>query len=57
MSCVGCYNGCGTPTPDKCVKYTGVDITFLGSTTPDICTNDPLYKVEQVLITKIQSIL
>lgn len=57
MSCDSCFNGCGTPTSDKCVKYTGPDITFLGSTQPDICTNDPLYKVEQVLFAKIQSIL
>lgn len=57
MSCNNCFNGCGTPTSDKCVKYTGPDITFLGSTQPDICTNDPLYKIEQILFTKIQGIL
>jgi microcystin-dependent protein len=57
MSCQGCFNGCGTPVPDKCVKYTGPDISFPNSTTPDICTNDPLYKVEEVLISKITALI
>jgi hypothetical protein len=52
MSCTNCYDGCGTPVPDACVKYTGQDIPLFG-----LCTGDPLSKVEEVLINKLTSAL
>lgn len=52
MSCKNCYDGCGTPVPDSCVKYTGQDIPLFG-----ICTGDTISKVEQSIITKLGSVL
>jgi len=48
MSCENCYNGCPDPTPDKCVKYTGIDIEAL-----DISTGDPLSLVLDKMTTAI----
>lgn len=45
MSCNGCYGGCVEIIPDKCIKYTGVDITTLG-----ISNGDNLLSVEQKII-------
>ena len=49
MSCTDCFNGCGTPMPDTCVKYTGPDISALG-----ITSGDPLSKVEEILLNMVQ---
>lgn len=51
-NCSNCYNGCGSITSDKCVKYTGVDVPLLG-----IQNGDSLSYVEQALITFITSTL
>lgn len=48
MSCTDCFNGCGTPTPDTCVKYTGPDVPLLG-----IQTGDPISKTEESIINKL----
>jgi len=48
MACENCYNGCPDPTPDKCVKYTGIDIEAL-----DISTGDPLSLVLDKMTTAI----
>jgi len=48
MSCDSCFNGCGTPTPDACVIYTGLDSPLLG-----IKTGDPLSKLEAEIISKL----
>lgn len=51
--CKNCYNNCGdTKTSDKCVKTTLPDDEDFG-----ICTGDPLYDVELILIEKIKSAL
>ena len=44
MSCTNCFSGCVETTSDKCVKYTGVDISFLS-----IHTGDPLEAVEKAI--------
>jgi len=46
MICSNCYNGCTSVISDKCVRYTGVDITLLG-----IKNGDSLSYVEQALAT------
>jgi microcystin-dependent protein len=48
MSCQGCFNGCGTITPDTCVRYTGDSIPLLG-----INNGDPVSKVEEAIIDKV----
>ena len=45
MACAGCFSGCSEITPDKCVRYTGADITALG-----ISNGDNLLSVEQKII-------
>jgi microcystin-dependent protein len=45
MSCNNCFNGCADIVSDKCVKYTGIDIPFLG-----ITNGDTLLHVEEALI-------
>lgn len=45
MSCTGCFGGCAEITPDKCIKYTGADISDLG-----ISNGDTLLSVEQKII-------
>lgn len=51
--CNDCYNNCGGNTiSDKCVVYTGPDITFLG-----ISTGDSLSQLEAALIAQIESLL
>lgn len=52
MSCTNCYNNCSEITPDKCVRYTGADISALG-----IQNGDTLLSVEQKLITYLLSAL
>lgn len=53
MACAECYSNCGgAVTSDKCVKYTGPDIEFLG-----IETGDQLSQVEAALIEKLESSL
>lgn len=52
MSCTNCYNGCVDITPDKCVRYTGLDSVPLG-----IETGDTLLAVEQALIDTVVSFL
>lgn len=52
MSCTNCYNGCVQTTPDKCVRYTGVDSVALG-----IENGDNLFTVEQILISNVVSFL
>lgn len=42
MSCKNCFNGCTEVTSDKCVRYTGEDISELG-----ISNGDTLLSVEQ----------
>lgn len=48
MSCTNCFNGCGTPVPDTCVKYTGDPIPLLG-----VDTGDPLSKLEEEIVNKL----
>jgi len=48
MSCTDCFNGCGTPVPDTCVRYTGADIPLLG-----VETGDPLSKLEEEIVNKL----
>lgn len=51
--CKDCFNNCGDDIiSDKCVKYTGPDITFL-----DICTGDNLSLVEAAIIAKLETSL
>ena len=52
MSCTDCYNGCPEIQPDTCIKYTGPDFPALG-----ITQYDPLYKVENIILTKLTSVL
>ncbi len=48
MSCQNCFGNCNDQlTSDKCVKYTGPDLTCL-----DICNGASLYEVLQVLSIK-----
>ena len=51
MSCTNCFNGCTETTSDKCVKYTGNSITFLG-----ISTGDTLLAVENAITTYLASV-
>lgn len=44
MECTNCFSGCVSTTSDKCVKYTGTDITFLG-----ISSGDTLSSVEKAI--------
>jgi microcystin-dependent protein len=44
MECTNCFSGCVSTTSDKCVKYTGTDITFLG-----ISSGDTLNSVEKAI--------
>lgn len=50
MSCTDCFNGCAGTTPDKCVKYTGVNVPEL-----NIEKGDSLFSVEDNIILKILS--
>jgi hypothetical protein len=52
MSCTNCYNGCVEITPDKCVRYTGLDSVPLG-----ISNGDNLLLVEEALISNVVSFL
>jgi hypothetical protein len=52
MSCTNCYNGCVEITPDKCVRYTGLDSIPLG-----ISNGDSLLLVEEALIENVVSFL
>jgi len=45
MACKDCFNNCGDPLPDKCVKYTGEDIPLF-----DICKGDPLSLLNKAII-------
>jgi hypothetical protein len=49
MSCTNCFDGCGTPMPDDCVRYTGANVPLLG-----ISTGDPISKVEASIIAKLE---
>ena len=51
-SCKDCFNNCDKPTSDKCVKYTGPEIEFLG-----ICTGDPLSELEAAIIEKLKDLI
>lgn len=50
--CTGCYNGCTEIYSDKCVRYTGNDITFLG-----IETDMPLAEVEEKITDYLAQVL
>lgn len=50
--CTDCYNNCFPALTDKCVKYTGGNIPLF-----DICTGDPLSKLEDVIVEKLLSAL
>ena len=52
MSCTDCFKGCVETTSDKCVKYTGNDITFL-----DIHTGDSLEAVEKAITDYLATVL
>ena len=52
MACNNCYNGCVETTSDKCVRYTGENVTSLA-----IENGDNLFTVEQALINTIVSFL
>jgi microcystin-dependent protein len=52
MACVDCFNGCGDPTSDKCVKYTGENIPLF-----DICKGDPLSKLNDAIVEALLSAL
>ena len=52
MSCSNCYSNCTDIKPDKCIRYTGADISTLG-----IQNGDTLLSVEQKLITYLLSAL
>ena len=52
MSCSNCFSGCVEITSDKCVRYTGEDISELG-----ISNGDPLLSVEQKIIQYLVSVL
>ena len=44
MTCTNCFSGCVETTSDKCVKYTGNPIGFLG-----INTGDTLESIEKAI--------
>jgi len=46
MTCQSCYDNCSEIQSDKCIKYTGIDISEL-----DIKKGDSLLSVEQKIIT------
>lgn len=52
MSCSNCFSGCVEITSDKCVRYTGEDISELG-----ISNGDSLLSVEQKIIQYLVSVL
>lgn len=52
MSCNNCFNNCTDIKPDKCIRYTGADISAL-----EIQNGDTLLSVEQKLITYLLSAL
>ena len=52
MSCTGCFNGCTQITSDKCVKYTGNDIEFLG-----VENGMSLAEVEEKITDYLQTVL
>lgn len=52
MSCSNCYNGCGTPIPYSCIKYTGPDLVDY-----DLETGDPISMFFTSLKTKVDSAL
>lgn len=52
-ACVDCFNNCGGQiVTDKCVKYTGPDIDFLG-----ISQGDPLSSLEAAIVSKLEGAL
>lgn len=50
--CAGCYNGCANVISDKCVKYTGANVSQL-----DITTNTPLSEVEEKILNYLISVM
>lgn len=50
--CRDCFNNCDKTMSDKCVKYTGPTIEWLG-----ICTGDQLSYVEAALIEKLEGLV
>lgn len=53
MPCKDCFNNCGDQkAPDRCIEYTGPDIELFG-----ICTGDPLSKLNEAIIEKLESAL
>ena len=52
MSCTNCFSGCVETTSDKCVKYTGASIEFLG-----ISTGDTLESVETAITDYLTTVL
>ena len=52
MSCTDCFKGCVETTSDKCVKYTGNNIEFLG-----ISTGDSLEAVEKAITDYLSTVL
>jgi microcystin-dependent protein len=52
MSCTGCFDDCFDVTSDKCVKYTGNDIAFLG-----IENGMPLAEVEEKITDYLGTVL
>lgn len=51
-NCSNCYDGCSETISDRCVKYTGLDVPFLG-----VKKGDSLSYLEQALITFLASTL
>lgn len=52
MGCTGCYNNCTEIISDKCVRYTGNDISFL-----QIETDMPLSEVEEKITDFLQTVV
>jgi microcystin-dependent protein len=52
MACSNCFNGCANTTSDKCVKYTGIDISFLG-----IESGDSMYSVINDITTYLLTVI
>lgn len=50
--CTGCYNGCTEIHSDKCIRYTGNDITFL-----EIENDMPLAEVEEKITDYLAKVL
>lgn len=50
--CSNCFGGCHDIVSDKCIRYTGIDVSILG-----IQTGDSLSFVEQALVTFLVSTL